>query len=163
MVRDYELMYIVRPDLEEEAVQAAADGVQALVEGQGGEVVKTTSWGKRRLAYEIERMRDGHYYILHIRLDPTRVKDVERLLAISDTVFRHLVTIWVPERDEADGRRERDGAGEAGGPGAPAATPVPVAAGEVDGDRAEDATGEGVDDVADAGEVEDAVGAEEEE
>lgn len=98
MARDYELMYIVRPDLDDEAVQAAMDSVQSLIEAQGGEVVTTTPWGKRRLAYEIERLRDGHYVLLHIRLDGDRVKELERLLAIHDTVFRHLLTIYVEDR-----------------------------------------------------------------
>src|SRR5205807_9881406 len=63
VVRDYELMYIVRPDLDDEGLRGAMAAVESLVEGQGGEVVKTTSWGKRRLAYEIQNLRDGHYVI----------------------------------------------------------------------------------------------------
>ena len=58
MMRDYELMYIVRPDLDEDALRAAARSVRGLIEAQGGEVVKTTLWGKRRLAYEVNRLRD---------------------------------------------------------------------------------------------------------
>jgi small subunit ribosomal protein S6 len=122
MVRDYELMYIVRPDLDDEALATAMQSVHTLVEGQGGEVVKTTSWGKRRLAYEIERMRDGHYVLLHMRLDSAKVKDVERLLHIHDNVFRHLVTIWVESKGK-DGEDEeipaepgRERAGRAGSP-----------------------------------------------
>jgi small subunit ribosomal protein S6 len=121
MVRDYELMYIVRPDLDEEGLAAAMQSVHALVEGQGGEVVRTTAWGKRRLAYEIERMRDGHYVLLHIRLDSARVKEIERLLHIHDTVFRHLVTVWVESKGK-DGEEAEDdliaeaGRGRAGGP-----------------------------------------------
>lgn len=118
MVRDYELMYIVRPDLDEEALAAAMAGVETLVTAQGGEVVSTTPWGKRRLAYEIEKLRDGHYVILHVRLDAGKIKDVERLLAISDTVFRHMITIWVPEPETAV--RTEDGAVV----GAPVAPPT---------------------------------------
>ena len=61
MMRDYELMYIVRPELDEEALRTAAKSVRGLIETQGGEVVKTTLWGKRRLAYEVKRLRDGYY------------------------------------------------------------------------------------------------------
>jgi small subunit ribosomal protein S6 len=104
MVRDYELMYIVRPDLDEEALATAIASVETLVGGQGGEVVSTTHWGKRRLAYEIDKLRDGYYVILHVRLDTTKVRDVERLLKISDTVFRHMVTAWVPEPETPAGR-----------------------------------------------------------
>jgi small subunit ribosomal protein S6 len=102
MPRDYELMYIVRPDVDDDGLQQAMAGVQRIVEAGGGEVVSTTSWGKRRLAYEIERLRDGHYVIVHVRLEPTAVAEVERLLHINDTVLRHMVTVWVPRDESAD-------------------------------------------------------------
>ncbi len=93
MVRDYELMYIARPDLDEEGLQAAADSVEQLITGAGGTVVSTTNWGRRRLAYEVDHLRDGLYMLLHIRLDGGRVRDIERALAIHETVFRHLLVI----------------------------------------------------------------------
>lgn len=130
MVRDYELMYIVRPDVDDDGLAAVMTGVEGIVQAQGGEVVSTTPWGKRRLAYEIEHLRDGHYVILHVRLEAARVADVERLLHISDHVFRHLVTIWVP-RDETAAEED-----EAGEEGAPRAARVPVAVGA--GDDAKD-------------------------
>src|SRR4029077_10878370 len=89
VMRDYELMYIVRPDLDEDALRAAARSVRSLVETQGGEVVKTTFWGKRRLAYEVKRLRDGYYVLVALHLDGEKVGAIERALAISDTVFRH--------------------------------------------------------------------------
>ena len=110
MMRDYELMYIVRPDLEDEALTVAMQSVQTLVEGQGGEVVRTTPWGKRRLAYEIERMRDGHYVLLHIRLDGSKVRAVEQLLHIHDDVFRHLITVWV-DKGKGDEQMEPEPVG----------------------------------------------------
>jgi small subunit ribosomal protein S6 len=91
MVRDYELMYIARPDLDEEGLQGAVDSVEQVVTGAGGSVVRSTSWGRRRLAYEVDHLRDGHYMLLHLRLDGGRVADVERALSIHETVFRHLL------------------------------------------------------------------------
>jgi small subunit ribosomal protein S6 len=96
VVRDYELMYIVRPDLDDEALRTATDSVDTLIRGLGGTVGKTTMWGKRRLAYEVDRLRDGHYVITLIQLDGARVADLERALQIHDTVFRHLLV----RRDE---------------------------------------------------------------
>ena len=90
-MRDYELMYIVRPDLDEEGVADSVASVKTLVAGQGGEVVKSTMWGKRRLAYEVKHLRDGHYVLANIRLEPTSVSGLERALGIHDTVFRHLL------------------------------------------------------------------------
>ena len=96
MVRDYELMYIVRPDLDDEALRTATESVDTLIRGLGGTVGKTTMWGKRRLAYEVDRLRDGHYVITLLQLDGARVADLERALQIHDTVFRHLLV----RRDE---------------------------------------------------------------
>jgi len=108
MVRDYELMYIVRPDADDDAVRAAVESVRTLVEGQGGEVRKTTMWGKRRLAYEVKHLRDGHYVIVEMRLDGARVANVERALRIHDSVFRHLLVVQeAPSADiEGDGETE---------------------------------------------------------
>jgi len=101
-VPDYELMYIVRPDLDEEALRAATESVATLVRGLGGEVSKTAMWGKRRLAYEIARLRDGHYVVCQIRLDGDRVSELERALKIHETVFRHLLV----RREQAAGGAE---------------------------------------------------------
>ncbi|MBJ7610084.1 MAG: 30S ribosomal protein S6 [Candidatus Dormibacteraeota bacterium] len=93
MVRDYELMYIVRPELDDEALQGAVQSVEQMINGVGGSVVRSTSWGRRRLAYEVEHLRDGHYMLLHIRADGARVPDIERALTIHETVFRHLLVL----------------------------------------------------------------------
>ncbi|GAC1338105.1 MAG: hypothetical protein NVSMB29_03420 [Candidatus Dormibacteria bacterium] len=102
MLREYELMYIVRPELDDDGVRTATESVQALVENAGGEVTKTTPWGKRRLAYEVQHLRDGHYVLVQLRLEAGRVTDLERALRISDTVFRHLLVVdeSVPGDDE---------------------------------------------------------------
>lgn len=106
MVRDYELMYIVRPELEDDAVRAAVKSVRTLIESLGGEVVKTTLWGKRRLAYEVRRLREGHYVLVVFHLDGGRIADIERALRIHDTVFRHLVVVHEGPMPEPDGEME---------------------------------------------------------
>jgi small subunit ribosomal protein S6 len=101
--RDYELMYIVRPELDDEGVREAVRSVRSLLESNGGEVVKTTLWGKRRLAYDVNRLRDGHYVLVALRLDADRVTPIERALRIHDTVFRHLLVRHEGEMPEPDG------------------------------------------------------------
>ena len=73
MVRDYELMYIVRPELDDEALRATTESVESIIRGLGGSISKTTMWGKRRLAYEVDRLRDGHYVIALIDRKSTRL------------------------------------------------------------------------------------------
>jgi len=106
MVRNYELLYIVRPELDDEGVRGAVRSVRGVVEAQGGEIVKTTLWGKRRLAYEVRHLRDGHYVLVLLRLDGSKVAPVERALRIHETVFRHLLTLHEGEMPEADGEIE---------------------------------------------------------
>jgi small subunit ribosomal protein S6 len=103
MLRDYELMYIVRPELDDDAVRGTVKSVRGLIEAQGGDVVKTTLWGKRRLAYEVQHLRDGHYVLVVLHLDTAKVASVARALRIHDTVFRHLLVLHEGEMPEADG------------------------------------------------------------
>jgi small subunit ribosomal protein S6 len=65
----------------------------ALSASVGGTVVRSTSWGRRRLAYEVDHLRDGHYMLLHIRVDGGRIAEIERALSIHETVFRHLLVL----------------------------------------------------------------------
>ena len=87
----YELMYIVRPELDDQAVQQEIEKVGQLIQTNGGQVKKVTPWGKRRLAYTVKDQREGHYVVEEFDLDQERVQEVERVLKISDTVFRHLL------------------------------------------------------------------------
>lgn len=106
MTRDYELMYIVRPELDDEAVRATVTRVRGMIEAQNGEVVKTTLWGKRRLAYEVDHLRDGHYVLVVLHLDGDRVAPLERALRIDETVFRHLIVLHQGPMPEPDGEIE---------------------------------------------------------
>jgi small subunit ribosomal protein S6 len=118
VTRDYELMYIVRPELDDDGVRDAVKSVRTLLESNGGEIVKTTLWGKRRLAYEVDRLRDGHYVLVVLRLDTEKVAPIERSLRIHETVFRHLLVRHQGEMPEADGELAEvvvDGAEEAPG------------------------------------------------
>ena len=106
MTRDYELMYIVRPELDDEALRAAVTRVRGMIEAQNGDVVKTTLWGKRRLAYEVNHLRDGHYVLVVLHLDGDRVAPLERALRIDETVFRHLIVLHQGPMPEPDGEIE---------------------------------------------------------
>ena len=74
-------------------MRVAVKSIRSLIESQEGEVVKTTLWGKRRLAYEVNRLREGHYVLVVFHLDGARIVEIERALRIHDTVFRHLIVL----------------------------------------------------------------------
>ncbi len=142
MVRDYELMYIVRPELDDEALRTTTESVDTLIRGLGGTVGKTTMWGKRRLAYEVDRLRDGHYVITLLQLDGTKVADLERALQIHDTVFRHLLVRGdetVPAAEDGAVPAAEDGAVPEPGDGDPV-TEAALPSGE--DDAADDAADE---------------------
>ncbi|MGH7685683.1 MAG: 30S ribosomal protein S6 [Candidatus Dormibacteria bacterium] len=103
MTRDYELMYVVRPELDDEALRTAVTRVRGMIEAQDGEVVKTTLWGKRRLAYEVAHLRDGHYVLVVLRMDGDKIAPLDRALRIDETVFRHLLVLHEGEMPEPDG------------------------------------------------------------
>jgi small subunit ribosomal protein S6 len=87
----YELMYIVKPELDDQAVQQEIEKVGQLIQTNGGQVKKVTPWGKRRLAYSVKDQREGYYIVQEFDLDQSKIAEVERVLKISDTVFRHLL------------------------------------------------------------------------
>jgi small subunit ribosomal protein S6 len=91
LLRDYEILYIVRPDLDEGQLNEAVAQVNGLIENLGGSPKKTDVWGRRRLAYEVRHLREGQYVLTDFEIEPTRVPEMEATLKISDTVFRHLI------------------------------------------------------------------------
>jgi len=93
-LREYELLYILRPNLGDESLTPAIDKVNQLVANGGGEVyevLQAPPWGRRRLAYPIDKHTEGYYVVNHLRLDPAQSDDFERQLMISDDVIRHIL------------------------------------------------------------------------
>lgn len=90
-LRDYELVYIIRPDLEEEALNAVAAKVTQLITSRGGIIASEDKWGKRRLAYPIKHMNEGQYILLKIKMLPENSKELESNLRITEEVLRHLL------------------------------------------------------------------------
>ena len=90
-MRDYELGIVLSPEASEEQTKAILDRVSQVVQTNGGQVVKVNAWGRRRLAYPIERHRDGLYFFLDLSLTPQSVLDVDRNLKVTEEVIRHLI------------------------------------------------------------------------
>lgn len=90
-MRDYELVMVVSPEVEDDAVPATVDRVQQFVVEQGGEVKEVTPWGRRRLAYPIERHREASYVVAQLSFDPQRLRALDENLRLSEDVIRHLL------------------------------------------------------------------------
>ncbi|HEV8634309.1 MAG TPA: 30S ribosomal protein S6 [Chloroflexota bacterium] len=91
-MRDYELVYVVRATTGDAEVGALIERVQGWIGAEGGEVQKVNPWGRRRLAYPIEDLRDGVYIQVNFRADPRSIKPLERNLKLTEDVVRYLLT-----------------------------------------------------------------------
>ncbi len=109
MRRDYELAFILNPEVSEEETRSILDRIDQIVANHGGQVVKVNQWGRRRLAYPIERHRDGFYVFIDMILTAETVIELERTLKVSEVVLRHMVKKRDPkvvqkEREEREAR-----------------------------------------------------------
>ena len=100
-MRRYELMLLLSPDLEDDKLQAAVEKVTRAIVNAGGSLSKVSPWGKRRLAYDIDRHREASYFLIHFDIEPAQVREIERGLLISEEILRHLVTV-LEDRGPAD-------------------------------------------------------------
>ena len=88
---NYESLFILRPDLDEEKIAEMMEKFKVLIENNGGEVTKLDKWGRRRLAYEIKHLHEGLYIILQFKADQAVVKELDRVFKITDEVIRHII------------------------------------------------------------------------
>ncbi len=96
-MRDYEVLYIVRADLDDDKVQDAVRRVNTLIERSGGSVERTNLWGKRKLAYEVKHQKEGAYVLQDFQFEPSRIPELEAALKITEEVLRHLI-VRKPEK-----------------------------------------------------------------
>jgi small subunit ribosomal protein S6 len=91
MNRKYELVYVVSPDATDDQVTDLHNQVEAIVQRIGGQLEKTENWGRRKLAYEIGRHKEGTYVLETINGSGELMKEIDRRLRVTDLIIRHLV------------------------------------------------------------------------
>lgn len=94
--REYETVYILRPNTPNEGVAEVNARIKGIIEGMGGKIIKVDNWGKRRLAYEVAKERKGIYLYWQYLAQPGVVEETERNLRMLDSVIRYL-TVKVDE------------------------------------------------------------------
>ena len=104
MNRKYELVYVVSPDATDEQVTELHTQVEGIAQRMGGTIDKTENWGRRRLAYEIGRHKEGTYVLELIQGSGDLMKEIDRRLKVFDLVIRHLV-VRVDEAQEVIDRQ----------------------------------------------------------
>ena len=91
-MREYEMMFILKPDLEEEQSVEAKERLQKIIADFGGEFGKELDgWGKKRLAYPIEKYTEGVYSVWHFKGQPDTIRELDRIIKISDKFLRHII------------------------------------------------------------------------
>lgn len=113
----YEHVFVARPDISPQQVEALVEDITKIIEGENGKVGKTEYWGLRNLAYPINKVRKGHYSLLNIDAPAAAIQELDRRLRINDDIMRHM-TIRVEElsdepspiiaRKDREEKRRRD-------------------------------------------------------
>jgi small subunit ribosomal protein S6 len=99
-MRNYEITYIVHPDLDEAAFKQLNDQIAGWIKDGKGKISKTDIWGKRKLAYPIRKQTEGQYVLLHVNLDPNQCAELERQLRLQESVLRYLIVSAEEEEEK---------------------------------------------------------------
>ncbi len=96
-VKPYEVVYIIRPNVDEEAVDRTVNAVEEFINNQGGTVETTDKKGRRRLAYEVDKMRDGYFVLTILHTKPEAIAPLKRMMTLSEDIIRSLIVIHEKE------------------------------------------------------------------
>jgi small subunit ribosomal protein S6 len=106
-MRIYEELFIVKPDAPDEEIDQFIEQMKSVVSSSGGSVDKVDKWGKRRLAYRVDKYREGAYVLFQFNAAPETVKEFERRLRVSDLVIKFL-TVRIDQTLKRLDKRKRD-------------------------------------------------------
>lgn len=90
-MQKYETMYILQSQLEEEKIEELIEKFKSIVEREGGEVSNLDKWGKKKLAYEVKKQKEGFYVLMNYTAPPKACEELERSFRITDGVLRYLI------------------------------------------------------------------------
>jgi small subunit ribosomal protein S6 len=107
MTRIYEELFIVKPDAPEEEVNALVEQIRSVITTGGGTVDKVDNWGKRRLAYRVDKYREGNYVLFQFSAGAQLVKELERRLRVADLVIKFL-TVRIDQTLKRLEKRKKD-------------------------------------------------------
>ncbi|HZY71947.1 MAG TPA: 30S ribosomal protein S6 [Edaphobacter sp.] len=131
MNRTYEIMFIVRPDVEEAEIDKLIEGFSANVTNGGGEVRSVEKMGRRRLAYTVRKFNDGFYVLLNIAAEGSLITEIERRLRVSEQVIK-FITVRMDEEEKRLAKVKALRDSKVKRSALPAAQPVPAAASDAE-------------------------------
>ena len=92
-MRNYELMTLFDPNLQEEEISALLDKIQQTITTNQGKIIKVNQWGKRTLAYEIKKFNEAIYTVIDFELEPERIANIERSIKFEEKMIRYLLVL----------------------------------------------------------------------
>lgn len=105
--RTYEVMYIVNPETADETIAKLNEAVGKLIEKEGGSIVRMDDIGRRPMAYQIEKKREGYYVLFEIEGSGQEIAELERRMRVNDMIMRYITVRVDEERKAADKRRAK--------------------------------------------------------
>lgn len=97
-MRTYELTYIIHPDLDDTAFKELIETIAGWILSGGGKVVKSDVWGKRKMAYQVRKQKEGNYVHLNIELEGSQGTEIERQMGLQESVMRYLLIATEEEK-----------------------------------------------------------------
>jgi small subunit ribosomal protein S6 len=91
MTKNYELMVILSPKLNEEEANQLNDSILAIVKDLSGELIKSETWGRRMLAYPINKLQEGYYFLNYLKMESLKVKTLKQQLGLNENIIRHMI------------------------------------------------------------------------
>lgn len=88
---DYELVFIIKPEVADEAIESIINNISQFITNRGGTVASIDRWGKKRLAYPIKRFLEGYYVLAKFKINRAASKELESNLRLSEDIIRHLL------------------------------------------------------------------------
>ena len=94
MMKEYETIFVLEPNYDEASVEQEIDKVREIVTGNGGEVVAVEKWGRRKLAYEIRKKKEGIYILIRFKGEPSVLPIIGRRYQLHEHLLRHLTVVY---------------------------------------------------------------------
>ena len=126
-MREYELVLIINPELDDTETESLIEGVKSNIESNGGEVLKVDPWGKKRLAFPIKKNSDGYYVLLIFRSEPAFVPQLSNSFRVIESIIRHMMVLFEGDLDKVISLREESPPRERHAPPPPEEENKPVA------------------------------------
>ena len=90
-MKAYELLFFVNPAIDEDARAVVSKRIDGVITSEGGTIDKIDEWGKRKLAFEVNKLTDGDYTLIEFHADPTSIAEIDRIVRITDAVERFII------------------------------------------------------------------------